>query len=345
MNKQSQYHNEMVDITLAKGLGIFLVVVGHIMPGKASEGNEWFDIVMNVIYMFHMPFFMAISGFVYFRQKRIEEIYANYAQSTYKDFKRLMLPFCAIGITVLIGKIVAGSFLHVDKAPPSVLDVLSGLFYDTKNSPATFIWYVYVLFIYRAFAPVWFKLTRFNLWMAAALGFVLYFAPRIDYFYMDKMLPFFIFFIYGCALRRYKDIYEPLVDRYGPLFMVAFFAGMYLVYNPELHEYTHVKLISGALAFPALHWLCRIMAKGAPLMQKIFYELGQSSYPIYLFNTICIGVTKAVMFKITHWHGMNFFFFAPILILGGLIGPMIIERIYAMRYVILDYIRKSRQCH
>ena len=45
---------EWVDI--AKGIGIFLMVMGH--TGIPRIGNQW-------IYSFHMPLFFFISGFLF----------------------------------------------------------------------------------------------------------------------------------------------------------------------------------------------------------------------------------------------------------------------------------------
>lgn len=50
-----------------KGVLILLVVLGHAiqytLPGDSCENNYWW----NLIYSFHMPAFMAASGFVNFR--------------------------------------------------------------------------------------------------------------------------------------------------------------------------------------------------------------------------------------------------------------------------------------
>ena len=54
------------DVGRAKGLGIILVVVGHLAARQIPEGNEWYRLLKLGIYQFHMPFFMYLSGLVAF---------------------------------------------------------------------------------------------------------------------------------------------------------------------------------------------------------------------------------------------------------------------------------------
>jgi len=62
-------------ITAAKGIGIILVVIGHILEGVISPA----------IFTFHMPFFFILSGIVY-------KAYAN-REFTIKKTQRLVYPY------------------------------------------------------------------------------------------------------------------------------------------------------------------------------------------------------------------------------------------------------------
>lgn len=72
--KQDRYRIRWIDI--AKGWGIVLVVVGHVISGFQSSGlyedNGFFKDVAYYIYTFHMPLFMVISGLL-FSLKRIND--------------------------------------------------------------------------------------------------------------------------------------------------------------------------------------------------------------------------------------------------------------------------------
>ena len=58
-------HRYRPDIDRAKGLAILLVVFGHLMASGYPRGNAWYDTAKDIVYTFHMPFFMYLSGTVF----------------------------------------------------------------------------------------------------------------------------------------------------------------------------------------------------------------------------------------------------------------------------------------
>lgn len=54
-----------------KGWLMLLVVLGHAIQYVMMEGECEMNYLWNVIYSFHMPAFMALSGFVNYRAQRI----------------------------------------------------------------------------------------------------------------------------------------------------------------------------------------------------------------------------------------------------------------------------------
>ena len=53
---------------------------------------------------------------------------------------------------------------------------------------------------------------------------------------------------------------------------------------------------------------------------------------IYLFNTLFIGLAKALLLPLWPWDGTNFCAFAIALMTAGLLGPIALKR-YAFRRV------------
>ncbi len=81
MRKQHWY-----GIDYVKGILIIIVFLGHIIPGKIEESFFRF-----VIYAFHMPLFIGISGFLL----NIENLQnADTKTLTHKYWKRIVLPWC-----------------------------------------------------------------------------------------------------------------------------------------------------------------------------------------------------------------------------------------------------------
>ncbi|OFW88907.1 MAG: hypothetical protein A3B66_06940 [Alphaproteobacteria bacterium RIFCSPHIGHO2_02_FULL_46_13] len=335
------------DITLAKGLCMLLVVTGHTLAGGVSIGNEWFSDTVVRLYLFHMPFFMFLSGFLYFRPGRVESIRAKYWDHAGKQAVRLLLPFFFLGIVVLVGKFAMQNIVHVDNVPESFSSGLVKLFWETDRSPAMFIWYIYVLFFYTVLSPLiypYFK-DKFGYWIA--LGLIIYFLPYVHYLYMDRIAQYFIFFVIGGAIRQNEAKYLNVIDRKYLLWTLipVFFAILILVpFKPYLHSPLGM-LIVGLMSIPILHGLARrIMSMGRNVSTEInplaqfFMTIGVYSYVIYLFNVITIGVIKGVLFKFTDWNGWHFWYFMPILIAGAIIGSILAEKLVLQH---LPFIRNN----
>lgn len=59
-------------IDLSKGLGIILVVYGHVARGVNSAGLDFdlFNQIDDVIYAFHMPLFFILSGYFFVKSSK-----------------------------------------------------------------------------------------------------------------------------------------------------------------------------------------------------------------------------------------------------------------------------------
>lgn len=74
-------------IDFAKGIGIYLLVLGH-MPSLPSLFTNW-------IYSFHMPLFFFLSGYV-FKESR------SYKETIQKSFKNLIFPYLCYDFIFLL---------------------------------------------------------------------------------------------------------------------------------------------------------------------------------------------------------------------------------------------------
>lgn len=311
---------EKVDITLCKGLAIMLVVIGHLLGRGEPEGHEWFLDFKSYLYLFHMPFFMFLSGYVYFRPGRLPELLGRYRSFFRNQTVRLILPFFAFGLGILTLKIILQHFLHVDNVPDSFVDGLVKVFWNTNESPVLFIWYIFVLFVFSVLCPLLYPVLKENMWLWLALGLFIYALPWFQHLYINKMTAYFIFFTVGGFLRHHETGYCRLLDSRLLMWLVLFGLS-FMLYG--LIDKRLCILLVGLLSIPALHSLCRHIVEN-----KTLYILGRESYIIYLFNTLCIGATKAFIFFFTDWNDENFLWVAPTLLAAGLIGPILIKYVF-----------------
>jgi hypothetical protein len=142
-----------LDIDRAKGLGIFLVVLGHLAAKSQPAGNVWFAYLQTAVYQFHMPFFMFLSGYVWYLSGAARTPAPKWTQMVRRRVWRFIIPFVLFGLALVAGKFAAAHFIHVDHAPDSVADALLGLVWDTDNSPAISVWYILVVFAHPVVDP------------------------------------------------------------------------------------------------------------------------------------------------------------------------------------------------
>ncbi len=320
------------DIDRAKGLAILLVVFGHLMSSGYPRGNAWYDTAKDIVYTFHMPFFMYLSGYVFSLTGKQAIPYGAYTRFLRERAMRLLLPFAAFGLLIVTGKYLSQFFLYVDDPPRNLLAGLGDLVIDTDNSPALSIWYVYVLFLYSAAMPL---LWRLGLrWRgAAALGAILFVIPATDFLYLDRAARFFLFFALGGLVAAREDI-ESCFHR-GLLFWLLLFNATLFTEWTKLPDQARM-LLCGLAAIAALHGLVKIRALSR---ERILLVLGQSAFSIYLLNTIVIGLMKAGYLKLAPFEGASATFALLLFFLAGLVVPILIQRLTARVLVLARMMR------
>ena len=81
--------NRLVWADNMKGMLITLVVLGHAIQYTLLSGC-FYDHVWNYIYSFHMPAFMAVSGFLNYRPNKDM---ISRSSIVYRRFLQLIVPF------------------------------------------------------------------------------------------------------------------------------------------------------------------------------------------------------------------------------------------------------------
>ena len=316
------------DIDRAKGLAILLVVFGHIVARQPPTDNEWYVFAKTAVYSFHMAFFMFLSGVVYFSRLRAVSNVTEYFAAVSKRFVRLMPAYFIFAGAIFLGKLAAQQFVHVDNPVHGIDDLFNIVLYPML-SVSSFLWYIYVLFVVSAFALAIFTLTRGKLIPLVAIGFGLLLLPNIDFLAIGQITKYFFFFALGGLAITHWSRYSSLVDHiWLPTFLLMLAILATQPFGGKL------SVVVAVLSIPALHGLCRKQFIGS----RFLLFAGAMTFPIYLMNTIFIGITKAVMLKFATWDGENFFIFFPLMFSAGVIGPILIKKHVFSRVSFLDRI-------
>lgn len=327
-------------IDKAKGLAIFLVVYGHITLRTFPEGNDWYYISRKVVSLFHMPFFMVISGYVMLYTYQSLETFHDYTQYISGKFKRLMPAFIFFGVVIFIGKILLSTIFYVDNLSKGIFKDTINLFFFPQKSVASSLWYIYVLFImYFIISPLLQVLNRYfstkkSTTILMIIGIFLYYFPWGTFFLAQSaVFHFFFFFAFGMHLASCGEKIKEVFDKFFWPFIVCFIFTIALFLTDIVYGKTTNFLIALA-SIPALFSLVRFK----PFCPSFLLFIGRLSFPIYLMNTISIGLTKGVLLKLTSWDGTNFSYMVPILIINGLFIPIVIKKYIFPHIPILDRI-------
>ncbi len=309
------------DIDRAKGLAIFLVVLGHLVArGEPPEGADWYLFIKSYIYMFHMPFFMFLSGAVFgLSYKEMYDLDA-YKRFAYKKIKRLLPPFIIFGTVIFLGKIIASSFMHVDDVQYSAVNFFIDILIFPEKSSAGSLWYIYVLLELYMLAPLLYFVTRNNMHVLLAASLILHFFPVTSYFMVDRLVEYSLYFFLGVGAVKNYDLYTHVIKKYFIYFFITFMASFFIV---GIFPDDVSKLIIGLCSIPALHGL---VLQSYVEKNKILFSLGRYTLIIYLMNTIMIGVSKGLLLMLIPWNGNNFFIFFVVLLFSGIVLPILFKK-------------------
>jgi len=283
-----------------KGFLIILVVLGHaiqITLGNACETNH----LWNIIYSFHMPAFMAVSGYVAFRP---EACFSNQSvlRTIWRRFGQLMIPFM---LWTFIAQLVGGQ-----------LDLRR--FGDYLLYPDKGLWFLWVLFFINA-------IFMFGSWFAQKLRIVqemvvagiclalvsvmVLFDVRV--FGFQFVAYYFLFYSFGYFFRKYEDFMSSssivLLAIMGVCWTVlAWFWHMHELPDfmkgfslpATLTQYVY-RFVAAAIAIYLLLDISpRLIDDSSPWNQP-FVRLGSMSLGIYATHYILLGWLYDVFKELT----------------------------------------------
>lgn len=174
-------------IDWSKVFAIYLVALGHLLNENGMEGY-----MHNFIYLFHMPFFFFISGYLF----KIKE--DNFRPFLKQSFKSLIIPYILLN---LIGNAFLSPTWYLSRQWP-----VEQLFYfltaDCHGEPGP-TWFLVCLFWVRLIAFYIVLLNNLSKTLLIILGaLIAYNSPYHLYWRFDSALMVLPFFIAGFMLRN-----------------------------------------------------------------------------------------------------------------------------------------------
>ena len=211
------YKERIVEFDIMKFWGILLVVLGHVTNMYTPMGliqpvtsSERIGYISHLIYQFHMPLFVFVSGSVYAYQYEILNKRHPLWPFVKKKFTRLLIPYFIFGI--LLAFFMIGLCLR-----ENLSDYLFNGIFLSKDS--RHLWYVLMLF--EVFILFWLMnsiVERFRLskWWLLAIAFISYllanFIPYV--FQLSSAFRYLFWFTLGYVFVLHKEVICKVVNNY-----------------------------------------------------------------------------------------------------------------------------------
>lgn len=308
-------------LDIAKALCIVLVVVGHYNP---SVCPDWWLAVRAVIYSFHMPLFMFISGllFAYTWKK------TSYPEFIKKKFFRLMVPYLCTSVLIIGIKLLMQNVLHVtnEAAPADLLRMF------WQPSAAVHLWFIWALMIIFLVVPIFdSKIYRLILAAAALLLWLLPLNPPAI-FSLDRVCGMAVFFMAGVLFCDYGGLKK------WPLWLEILIIALFVFLETRL---AIGRAVAGRLlpffgigaVLVVSKWISRIIAKDKP---SILMTLGKYSFIIFLFHTIFTEFAKSMLALCGITPANHFVLCLAVVIVVGLSIPILVKKYIIDRIPILS---------
>lgn len=312
----------------AKGLAIFLVVLGHVVAREGPPGSEWYLWLKNRIYLFHMPLFVCLSGMVYGLRWQPPGSVRDYVADLRRRAGRLLPAYLLFGLLIFAGKLAVQQFGHVDN-PVDGWRSLVQLLLSPSASFTSFLWYVYALVIlFAAFPPLYIVL-RGHLPAMLLLCVAFWWFPSTPVLAWDKLREFSAYFVLGFMLARHHELFLRLLRLAWPVALLAF-----VWWLPEVSTPFEARACALLSIFSVL---------GAMQALPVFHPdplafLGRYTLSVYLLNTIVIGCVKLVLLATIGWSHDRFPLAFTILLVAGAWGPILVKKLLFARVPWLDRI-------
>lgn len=332
-------------VAVSRGIAIILVVYGHVVVNK----NDLFSDIHDVIYIFHMPLFFFLSGFLY----GVREVGENRKETAKKKLISLGIPYLFFASLYILMKVVLQKYIHVEAEIS--LDALYKLFYDPSH---IVYWFLYDLLLYFMIACIVDygnnKKTGIIILVICFATYIIYYQLNIDNSKWLTWVSNGLFFYGGIEIGVRYDQVKIMVNRrlkgnwyYWVLIICAGIGFTYLLYTVAegSYVYSFIRLLACIFLVSSVIILSSLCAR-ITLLLKMFNWLAKISWYVYLLHPYFMNVSRGLLGKyVTN----NVIIQIIIQVLSGIIGAAIVglisEKIWFLSFMFYPYkfLNKKRE--
>lgn len=296
MNKRIEW------IDIVKGILMLTVILGHALQAVLQARGLTFDdnTLRNVIYSFHMPAFMAMSGYVVYRPTSLNG--TRILPLLQRRFKQLIIPFLIWSVPLYLVSTNVNSI---------------GEYIIYPNKGYWFLWALFfIIVIFNAVKTLSFKLNVSHglclLLTAITLIIIQLILPNAKILGYEYIAYYFIFYLIGYYSHMYKDAFPTNKFIIWSIFILWGFMAYYWTPNGipfflvEMSFLPHKFLqLSYRIATPIVFivWMYSFMPNikiRSKYISEKLKDIGQISLGLYLVHMVIYRRLAFVLSTVLH---------------------------------------------
>ncbi|WP_370143446.1 nodulation factor fucose acetyltransferase NolL [Bradyrhizobium yuanmingense] len=300
----SEANDRDLALDFAKGVLIILVIVGHLIQYILYRDEGFWDSpCFKLIYMFHMPLFMAISGYLACRALLRKSL----AQAVGDRAMQLLPPMLFWYALLETAKLAV-----LRRAPDASEDILPFL-YDVAGT-YWFIWAAFVCFLLVKIVSIF---DRDSPWILFVSVLVIALAPlTFSIFPLIKYT--YPFFCLGFSFAQSRDHWTSITRRYKLLLIASLCIAAllcFLAWQKDTYVYNNLALVQDMLSAKNVLLMLFGSAVASAIMIELFLqcwrygrsnrvvrfiamEIGQSTLVLYLIQGTVFRLMDSIKYAV-----------------------------------------------
>lgn len=271
-----------------KGVLILLVVLGHSIQNTIGD-DCYTNHMWNFIYSFHMPAFMAVSGYLSFRVK--DKVGGAKLYSTiWRRFKQLVIPFVLWTVFLLLYN---NSF--------TIESIVEYILYPDKG-----LWFLWVLFIINVIfvisdllsekTKIKQEIVMLSICVVLAITMVMF---ELRVFSFQFIAYYFMFYVVGYYLHKYYDRLKT-DNRFLVLLLLVVWGGLAWFWQmKDVPSFLQVLPLPSSLTLYAYRFVTALLATYVLIIvsPKVLNDNKRLNLLLGKFGVVSLGIyTSHVIF-------------------------------------------------
>lgn len=276
-----------------KAFACFLVVLGHLIQSLQKANIDSYTNITSFvnwfIYLFHMPLFMCMSGFLYCKTKK-EFTWKSYKEFEIKKIINLLIPYITFYLVFIGINMIFASSVNNARGIEDLIGIL--------NNPMPPFWFLYALASIFLIIPIIEKIFKNNrkIVFIFLIGLkVLSIFLKTKIYFIDSIMAHSIYFYFGAFINEKCKIEK---NRVINSILVIIYIIMSIIYYRHKEKCIDffIALINIIFALSGI-WIC-INIFRTNKSSKILDTFKKYTFQIYLTHTIFAAGIRIVLLKV-----------------------------------------------